>query len=284
MHFLLLKIASSVAMGVVLKLADVRKLERIPLIRINYAVAAIIAFFIAVATETQHISMPTAVLAAVIGALFVAGLLLWAKVIETAGLALSVVAMRLSILVPVAVSAVAWRERPGLIQGIGIGAALLALGLVLSDQSRPANGAVRPSRAWFWMLGLFLVDGLVNTGAKVFQEMMPSSENLSFQAVIFVSAFFVTTVVYYLRRKRASQATLAYGAGLGAANLGNYLFLVMALSVLPGVVVYPVMAAAEVALMALAGVFIWREKVGFRSWVGIALAVVALVLIQLGRT
>jgi drug/metabolite transporter (DMT)-like permease len=282
-HFLLLKIASSVAMGVVLKLADVRKLERIPLIRINYAVAAIIAFFIAVATETQHISMPTAVLAAVIGALFVAGLLLWAKVIETAGLALSVVAMRLSILVPVAVSAVAWRERPGLIQGIGIGAALLALGLVLSDQSRPANGAVRPSRAWFWMLGLFLVDGLVNTGAKVFQETMPSSENLSFQAVIFVSAFFVTTLVYYLRRERACQATLAYGAGLGAANLGNYLFLVMALSVLPGVVVYPVMAAAEVALMALAGVFIWREKVGFRSWVGIALAVVALILIQLGR-
>jgi drug/metabolite transporter (DMT)-like permease len=285
-HFLLLKIASSVAMGILLKLADVRRLDRIPLIRANYAVAAIIAFFIAVVTQTQHISAPTAVLAAIIGALFVGGLLLWSKVIDVAGLALAVVAMRLALLVPVAVSAVAWRERPGPMQIVGVAVALLALGLVMSGQvgrTSGDGGAPKPARAWFWMLGLFLVDGLVNTGAKVFQEMMPPSESLSFQIIIFVTAFFVTTIVYYLRRERASQATLTYGAGLGAANLGNYLFLVMALAVLPGVVVYPVMAAGEVALMALAGVFIWREKVGFRSWVGIGLAVVALVLIQLGR-
>jgi len=34
----------------------------------------------------------------------------------------------------------------------------------------------------------------------------------------------------------------------------------------------------------LSGITIWKEKIGARSWVGIALAVGALVLIQLGRT
>jgi drug/metabolite transporter (DMT)-like permease len=35
---------------------------------------------------------------------------------------------------------------------------------------------------------------------------------------------------------------------------------------------------------AVAGVALWKEKVGIRSWLGIALAVVALVVIQLGKT
>jgi drug/metabolite transporter (DMT)-like permease len=38
------------------------------------------------------------------------------------------------------------------------------------------------------------------------------------------------------------------------------------------------------ALTAVAGVLLWKERVGVRSWLGIALAVIAIVLIQLGRS
>jgi multidrug transporter EmrE-like cation transporter len=93
----------------------------------------------------------------------------------------------------------------------------------------------------------------------------------------------VTSVIYYARRERVEMRTLQLGALVGAANLGNYLFLLFALAVLPGVVVYPAIAAGEVGLSALAGVVIWRERVGAKSWAGIALAVAALILIQLGR-
>jgi len=119
--------------------------------------------------------------------------------------------------------------------------------------------------------------------AKVFRQHLPAEENLPFQTVIFVSAFAITTVAYHLRRARVDRATLGWGALLGAANLGNYLFLVMALTALPGLVVYPAIAAGEVGLLALAGAIIWRERLGVRSWVGIALACAALVLLQLGR-
>ena len=65
---------------------------------------------------------------------------------------------------------------------------------------------------------------------------------------------------------------------------GNYLILVLALTALPGLVLYPVIAAGEVGLMAVAGMVLWKERVGVRSYPGIALAVVALLLIQLGRS
>jgi multidrug transporter EmrE-like cation transporter len=48
--------------------------------------------------------------------------------------------------------------------------------------------------------------------------------------------------------------------------------------------VYPVIAAGEVGLMAIAGVVLWKEKVGVRSWLGIALAIIAIILIQLGKS
>ncbi len=323
MHFLLLKVASAVGMGLVLKRADGKGIARLPVVRVNYAVAAVLAFACALATNQTHISRPTALLAVGTGVVFVAGLVFWAKAIEVAGLALSVVAMRLAIILPVLASILVWRERPTSLELVGSAVALMSLGLVLSDVRRAQeseraerkdirtsrNGAkgesvgteVKPGTvpvvghrhqgqsrfsvapAWLWLLGLFVVDGLVMLPAQIFRKELPSEENLPFQTVIFVAAFAVTTIVYYAQRARVDQKSLVHGALLGVANLGNYLFLVLALTVLPGIVVYPVIAAGEVALMAFAGVFVWRERVGLRSWFGIGLAVIALVLIQVGR-
>lgn len=288
MHFLLLKIASSVGMGLVLKQADVRGMNRLAVIRVNYAAGAVIAFFAAVALNQKTLALNAALLAVVLGVLFVAGLVFWAKAIETGGLAMSVVAMRTAIAIPVLASVVYWREKPGVLEIAGAAVALTALGLVISEIVRPARHVPAPGEkpkaghAWAWMLGVFLVNGLVNTGAKLFQQEMPQEQSFPFQATIFVSAFLVTTVLYYLRKSRVDRSSLVYGTVLGAANLGNYLFLILALNMLPGTVVYPATAAGEVGLMALAGLLIWRERLGVRGWAGIALAVAALVLLQAG--
>jgi drug/metabolite transporter (DMT)-like permease len=295
--YLLLKAASAVGMGLVLKRADAVSLERLALIRTNYGVAAVVGFFASVALEQTRISTPAAALAAVTGVLFVAGLLVWAQAIRTAGLALSVVAMRAGVVIPLLAAAIVWRERPSPLELAGSAVALLALALVLSevarskggDMTRRAPSASTPTSrlpipaALLWLFLLFLADGLVMVPALIFSRQLPTQETMPFQSIIFVSAFFVTTLLYYIRRPGMTRETLKWGALLGTANFGNYLFLVLALSVLPGLVVYPMIAAAEVGLLAVAGVVLWKEKVGVRSWLGIALAVVAPILIQLGK-
>jgi drug/metabolite transporter (DMT)-like permease len=285
--YLLLKVTSAVGMGLVLKHADTRSLDRIPLIRTNYAVAAVIGFFASVALGQTRISGPSALLAAVTGILFVAGLLIWSRAIQAAGLALSVVAMRSAVVVPLLAAAVIWRERPAPLELVGSALALLALALVLADVARPPLVTKSSSFGYspfLWLALLFIADGLVMTAALVFRKELPLTETMPFQTIIFVSAFLATTLLYYLREPRLSRDTLKWGALLGTANFGNYLFLVLALSLLPGLVVYPGIAAGEVGLMALAGVALWKERVGVRGWFGIALAVAALVFIQLGKS
>jgi len=289
--YLLLKVASAVGMGLVLKHAAARSLDRIPLIRANYAVAAAIGFFASVALGQTRLSHQAALLGAATGVLFVAGLLIWARAIQAAGLALSVVAMRTAVVVPLFAAASIWRERPSPLELVGSVVALLALALVLSEAARPKGGDVTTSDSRFttpssflWLLLLFLADGLVMTAALIFRKELSLSETMPFQTTIFVAAFAVTTLLYYLRKPRLSPETLKWGALLGTANFGNYLFLVLALTALPGLVVYPVIAAGEVGLLAVAGVVLWKERIGVRSWLGIVLAVLALFLIQLGKS
>jgi drug/metabolite transporter (DMT)-like permease len=275
-------------MGLVLKHADARSLERLPLIRVNYAVAAILGFIAAVALGQNHISTPTMILAAVTGVLFAADMLVWTRTIQAAGLALSVVATSTAVIIPLMASVIIWHERPSPLELAGSVVALLALSLVLSEVARTAVTDFRSSlvkrSSTLWLTLLFLADGLVMVPALVFRKELPQAEDLPFQTAIFATAFLVITLLCYARLIRLSTETVKWGALLGSANLGNYLFLVMALSALPGLVVYPVIAAAEIGLTALAGVLVWKEEVGVRSWLGIALAVLALLLIQLGKT
>jgi Ca2+/Na+ antiporter len=123
-------------MGLVLKRADARSLERLPLIRTNYGVAAVIGFFASVALNQTHISNQTALLAAATGVLFVAGILIWVRAIQAAGLALSIVAMRTAVVIPVFAAALIWHENPSLLEIAGSFVALLALALVLYDVAK----------------------------------------------------------------------------------------------------------------------------------------------------
>jgi drug/metabolite transporter (DMT)-like permease len=283
MHFVLLKVLSSAGLGAVLKRVDAAGLERLPVIRMNYAMAAVLAFLAALATRNTYIAQRTVLLAVATGGLFVAGILVWAGTIRAAGLARSVVALRTAVVIPLLTAVLLWHERPTLPQLAGSGVALAALGLVLSEVARPAAGTAVARSAPFWLVGLFLVDGPVMASAQVFARSVPREQVLPFQAVIFITGFAIASLIYFARRAKTTPTAFSWGALLGTANLGNYLFLVLALTLLPGVVVYPVIAAAEVGLMALAGAVIWHEKVGPRAWVGIGLAVVALVLIQLSK-
>ena len=70
-------------------------------------------------------------------------------------------------------------------------------------------------------------------------------------------------------------AMLVMGVGGGAAMAT----LMLALRLLPGVVVFPVRASANIALTAALAFVLWREQVTPRQWLGVALAVAAVYLL-----
>lgn len=71
------------------------------------------------------------------------------------------------------------------------------------------------------------------------------------------------------------------GTVLGIVNTLQLVFLLLALRQLPAVIVFPVSAALGIAVNTLASMLFWKERPPPAGWIGIALAIGAVVLLNL---
>jgi uncharacterized membrane protein len=281
MGFLVAKVGCSIAVALLLKHADQLKLNRMSVIRINYAAAAILSFLLVVTQPSRHISGNTIWVAVIAGLSYVAALVLWSQAIQESGLALTVGVNRLAIIVPVLSSIFIWKEIPRLHQGIGIVLGILAM-LVIGRESRNKDQPrIMNLRRQLLLIALFISAGIANLSSKLFDEMCRPEENYQFQALLFIVAYLVTTVLYYRQKERTDTPVVQWGAMLGAVNLGSSIFIILALQVMTGAIVFSISAALEVAVIAVLGRVIWKERLSRLSIIGLVMAVAALVLVQL---
>jgi len=141
-------------------------------------------------------------------------------------------------------------------------------------------------KAFVTLLILFLSGGAVDITMKTFQESFGADNSrflfllLSFGVAFVIGAVYV--VQYGVRTGSwPSRETWAWGVLLGVINYGSLEFLLRALEVLPGTVVFPVNNIAIVILGATLGVAVWHERLTRINAIGLACAVLGLVLLSL---
>jgi drug/metabolite transporter (DMT)-like permease len=318
MGFLAFKVLCSVGVGLTVRQAAHKGINRLGMVRINYAAGAIIAFLLLVVRPEVRVSRNTLWIALVAGVSYAATMLLWSQAISRSGIALTVGFTRMSVNIPTLVSMLVWKEIPHLTQSVGI---LLGIAALLITGRRPArdyslelppggSGAVHdPGTAWdcprvsfretrgtpcaagdtrtagpLLLAGLFLASGIAALSTKLFQELCPAQENLHFQALLFVVAFIVATIFCYSHRERTDRKTFEWGWVLGTVNVGSSIFMVLALGLVAGPLAYSISAAAEVAVLAILGRAVWKEPLDRLSIVGLVMTAAALVLVSFSGT
>lgn len=297
MGLLALKVLCSVGVGLTVRHADQKGVNRLGMIRVNYAVAAIVAFLLLVVRPEVRVSRNTMWIALVAGVSYAATMLLWSQAISRSGIALTVGFTRMSVIIPVLVSMLVWKEIPRLTQSLGI---VLGVAALLITGRRPAatdrqqaTGDTRPAGPLL-LAGLFVASGIAALSTKLFQELCPAQENLHFQALLFIVAFIVATIssgtVRLFRsgkgdspphRERTNRKSLEWGSVLGLVNVGSSIFMVLALGLVAGPLAFPISAAGEVAVLAVLGRVIWKEPLNRLSIIGLGMTLAALVLVQL---
>jgi drug/metabolite transporter (DMT)-like permease len=274
--FLVFAILASSAIVNLMKLAGTRQAPVLPMLAVNYVIASVIGWLRA---DPTTFTPPAFALAVGQGLMFVLGFLLLQETVRRLGSPLAASLSRMSAVLPVLGSVVFFGEDPTTGQVLGIALAFLAL--PLASQRLPARQELRQ----FWREGfgiglvLFVFFGLNEFVLKIRNDVFPETDPDAHLAVVFTISLLTSVLVAIVRGDRPERWSVSIGVGLGVVNFLSTLFFVLALTVLPGAIAYPLNAIGIIAVTTLVGVFLWRERLRWFNGVFLALAAGAVGLI-----
>jgi multidrug transporter EmrE-like cation transporter len=290
MIYLVLAILASFSITLLIKDNETRGVKTQVVLAANYLTAALIggAFLIfggipPMSRETLFLGLGGGLLWP--GAFF---LLMWG--IRHFGVSLAGAVSRLSLTVPLIFAVVFLDERLEVGMVLGIVAALAACVLLSSIGSERQGSKTQLSerldrRAVWYFPALLLIFGLVDVWANLFTTVAPTEEKPLFMLLIFSGAAITMAVVIAWQRLEIDRRSALRGLVLGVPNFFSTYFLVESLGAPAfngmSAVVYTLYSVVGVVLAYLAGALIWEERLTRRNQAGVALAVVAIVLLNL---
>ena len=259
MFALFLTIVCSTSIALILKYNDTRGGNTLLLLTANYFIAAIIGYIFILADPSSSYSIKTLLFAAFLAVLFVASFFSFAKAVKVAGTALATVSSRLSVIVPLVLSILIYREKPSYTQIIGLVFALITI-ILFYYSLKNINVTHLKFLDYFYLLAVLFGVGLSDFGMKIFQQWRPQTEKPYFIFTIFLCSFFYSFSVVMIQRIQLNKTVLIQGSILGIPNVFSTFFLLMALAQLPAIIVYPMTNIGIILLTTLGAVLLWKEK------------------------
>lgn len=282
MVFLLFAILTSTLIVVTFKLFERFNISITQAITVNYLFAAIFGFFTYENEITFSLLMQYSWIyfAVIVGITLILIFNVFAVSAQKAGVAITAVSSKMSVIIPVIIGFLLFRESASWLKVFGIIMALVAFYLSFKKKGSFAVAG----KYWFLPVLLFLGNGLNDSLLKFVQPFfLHQHESALFLAVAFsvslILGLFTLLFQLFFYKKKISVKSLLAGVWLGFLNWYSTLFFIKGLGIMDVSVFIPVFNASIVTLAALIGYFIFREKLNKINWLGIAIAVVAIVII-----
>lgn len=283
MHLLLTSIFCSVAVSILLKLAQPLRLQIAQVVTFNYVMAAGLCLGLLSASPSRLLSaQPPWVLLFALSLLLPSIFLLMARSVRVAGIVLSDAAQRLSLLLPLAASFLLFGEIFTLRKFVGIGLAFVALVCLLARPKHTVTNQQSLQKPFIalTLLGVWLGYGLIDISFKQLAKTQTNfADSLLFCFIL--SGLFLAIYQHLMRQKWQLRSALA-GLLLGTLNFGNIYFYLRAhqhFDQQPALV-FAGMNIGVIALGAVAGIVLFNEKPSLFNALGLFLALIAISLLM----
>lgn len=278
MLYLILAIMSSTMISVVMRLSSDKISANLSMLAVNYLICAVLgagyAGFDLWLPAATGFSL-TVGLGVLSGVLYLSGFVMLQRSIRKNGIVLSSIFMKLGLLVPIGMSLLIFHEIPTPAQILGFFIAVCAIVMINLKKDADAKGF------GLGLIALLLVGGGCDAMSKVFEVYGPANLSEQFLFYTFAVAFLLCAGIAAYGKERPGLRELMFGTLIGIPNFFSAKFLLLALGRLPAVVVYPSFSVATLLCITLAGVAVFRERLGKLQWVALAAIVAALVLLNI---
>lgn len=208
-----------------------------------------------------------------------------ARSIMQVGIVRSDAAQRLSLILPLVAAFTLFGEPITASKLLGLLIGICAIAFVVMRHEEQHN---KQKNAYFWPLTVFIGFGVIDI---LFKQMAQIS-HIPFTTVLFgtfIAAFIsisaYLSMQFYRRQAQWHFRNLGAGFLLGLLNFSNiysYLLAHRALSQEPALV-FSSMNIGVIALAAIVGLFLFKERLSAINLIGVALAIAAIIILTLSR-
>ncbi len=285
MIYLLLSILSSTVIFITFKVTERFKTNLVNLITINYLAAAILGFSFnrQAFSFTGLISSDWLRYALLIGVSYILMFFLIGYSIRKSGMAVTTIAGKLSMVIPILFSVLYFGEKINLLKIIGLTLAILA---VLLTSYRPVNKAKNIVLIAIPLV-IFIGSGMTDSLVKYAQNYHVSNRmSLLFSSVVFLSAL-ISGLLFILLKPKSSSKTITLpeligGTILGIANFGSLYFFILTLnnSKLDSSIVFGLNNMCIVLFSILIGWTMFKEKFSNTNFAGVIMAFIAILILM----
>ncbi len=287
MIWLGLSIATSSLLYVIFKYFAVYDVNRLHAIVFNY----LIAFITGIIAYRGDFSIDEIMNAGWLpfsiglGILFITIFNVMALTSQKSGLSVAAVASKMSLIIPVIAGVWLYEESLGWVKAVGLVVALISV--VLSSLKKREDTKLNKSLLILPLL-LFAGSGAIDTIIKYAETTFVSDgKEPLFSAVCFLSAFTVGVgiLIYEAFSGRFIESkSIVAGIVLGIPNYFSIFFIIMALKTdMASSVVWPINHVGTVLLTSVLGIVLFRERMSVRNYLGVGLAIAAIVVIAFAK-
>lgn len=284
MIYLILAILFSTGVFVAMRLFERFHLDNHQALMWNYVFAASTGFLLCKQfdTPTQLVAEPWFGLSLITGFWFIFTYLLMTASTQRSGVTVTSLSSKLSVVLPTLAGVVLFHERLGLVASLGIVLALVALVLVVGGGKQDATNHSTTNK--ILPLLIFFGTGMGDILMKLTEQRNDGNMGFMIAFIYFIALLFGIIIVAYdlARGKSKWQWKSALGGiGLGVINFFSTFCIYHAMRCFDNVVLFPVYNIGVVSFTALTGWLLFKEKLTWKNYLGLAIAIISVILITL---
>ena len=257
-------------------------------ITLNYFTAGTLAFSSYLAENSifelrSNINLNLVIIGLIVGILFVITFNLYAYSAQKIGITLSTVSNKMSMVIPILIGIILFKEEITFFKILGI---FLALGAIVfsskEDKKSKKLSKINIIILFLLFIGQGLADGILNWG----QRNILNGENMNlFFTIIFLSAGFVGGLYSLFKIKTSNlvmdKKSIFWGITLGIPNYLTLLYFIRSLKneLFSSYQVFPIVNIGVIVMCTILSVIIFQEKVSIFKWIGVGFGILAISLI-----
>lgn len=284
MAFLIASILLSTSVLVLFKYFKQWRIDNLQAIIVNYIVSAAIGFISYEGSSSLSIVIekPWFPVSLILGVLFIGVFFLFALSSQMAGVAITAVASRMSVVIPVTAAFLIFGETANIFKIVGIGLALPAFYFTFKKKNNEKIALL----SLLLPLAIFFGAGSNDLLMKYIEHYYIDNDLFQLLAVIFTLSLIIGSVVLIvqlaLKKTVLQLKNIAAGLALGLVNFYSTYYMFRSMAYFDASVMFPVINVGVVGIAALSDRFLFKEKFSLLNWLGIGLALLAIILISMG--